>query len=87
GILPFTWTRGEVDWDEERRLLFVGMTRARSRLFLSLARRRYGRGAARETVPSPFLRDIAATLLERRRGRGRRRSRDAAQGGRQLRLL
>ncbi|MCP4656394.1 MAG: UvrD-helicase domain-containing protein, partial [bacterium] len=47
GILPFTWTRGEVDWDEERRLLFVGMTRARSRLFLSLARRRYGRGAAR----------------------------------------
>jgi DNA helicase-2/ATP-dependent DNA helicase PcrA len=48
---------------EERRLFFVGMTRARSHLFLSHARRRAWRGSVREAEPSPFLADLEAALL------------------------
>ena len=43
---------------EERRLFFVGMTRARSHLFLSHARKRAWRGSVREAEPSPFLADL-----------------------------
>ena len=49
---------------EERRLFFVGMTRARSHLFLSHARRRAWRGSVREAEPSPFLADLEAALLD-----------------------
>jgi uncharacterized protein (TIGR00375 family) len=67
---------------EERRLFFVGMTRAQNRLFLSHSRRRFRHGAERDMRPSPFLGAIDAGLLERRGGDGTRRPRD-----RQLRLL
>lgn len=86
GLLPLTWAGDDTDVDEERRLLFVGMTRARERLFLSWARRRPWRGELRECRPSPFLGDVAAALVERRRARAvkRRRPREDV---RQLRLL
>jgi ATP-dependent exoDNAse (exonuclease V) beta subunit len=50
--------------DEERRLGYVALTRARKRLFLTNARRRrlYG-GEPRETRPSRFLADIPPALL------------------------
>lgn len=50
--------------DEERRLGYVALTRARKRLFLTNARRRrlYG-GEPRETRPSRFLADIPPGLL------------------------
>jgi superfamily I DNA/RNA helicase len=70
---------------EERRLLFVGMTRARSRLFLTYARRRTRHpvvAAPGAGGPSPFLRAIGPGLVERSGDGGRARSRD-----RQLRLL
>jgi uncharacterized protein (TIGR00375 family) len=88
GLLPLRWSgagseRG--DLDEERRLLFVGMTRARSHLFLTSAARRLRHGVVREAAPSPFLDDIGADLLERvTPGEGRRA---AAAPGDQLRLL
>jgi superfamily I DNA/RNA helicase len=87
GLLPLRLpgAGARVDEAEERRLFFVGMTRARSRLYLSYARGRTRHATARETGPSPFLRAIDAGLLERVEGSaaaGRRRSRD-----RQLRLL
>ncbi|MBA4603833.1 ATP-dependent helicase [Thermoactinomyces mirandus] len=41
-------------WEEERRLLYVGMTRARKELILSSTKTRQGKRAH----PSPFLRDI-----------------------------
>ena len=50
---------------EERRLLFVGMTRARSRLLLSCAAARTRYGASRPTGPSPFLAAIDPGLLAR----------------------
>ena len=53
--------------DEERRLCYVGMTRARKRLTLSLARRRmtYGEGGAsyRTMEPSRFLADLPPSLF------------------------
>jgi DNA helicase-2/ATP-dependent DNA helicase PcrA len=72
--------RAEVDYDEERRLLFVGMTRATTRLTLFTAAKRTLRGEIRECSPSPFLSSIEPSLLDRRggetRGRARRKARD-----------
>ncbi|HET8948434.1 MAG TPA: 3'-5' exonuclease, partial [Candidatus Polarisedimenticolia bacterium] len=53
----------EADLEEERRLLYVGMTRARKRLLLSRADTRFQFGQARSTTPSRFLQEVPATLL------------------------
>ncbi|HEV7787320.1 MAG TPA: UvrD-helicase domain-containing protein, partial [Thermoanaerobaculia bacterium] len=67
GLLPLTWPDTDpADLAEERRLFFVGITRARSRLFLFHSRKRTIRGETRETRPSPFLADLEEALLERR---------------------
>jgi superfamily I DNA/RNA helicase len=58
---------------EERRLLFVGMTRARTHLALSGARRRTVRGRVIESAPSPYLADLPARLVERTSRPERRR--------------
>jgi DNA helicase-2/ATP-dependent DNA helicase PcrA len=67
GVLPFSFQSGagEADVAEERRLFFVGVTRARSRLFLFHSRRRTARGEAVEARPSRFLAAIEEALLER----------------------
>ena len=70
------------DTAEERRLLFVGMTRARERLLLSGAARRTRHGAEAPAGRSPFL---AAIHPEPPGLTGPRRARRAAD--RQLRLL
>jgi DNA helicase-2/ATP-dependent DNA helicase PcrA len=67
GLLPCTLF-GERDDDEERRLFYVGMTRARSRLILSRAGRRVLNGRSLQLNPSPFLKlipDHLCTPLER----------------------
>ncbi|MEP6477466.1 MAG: ATP-dependent DNA helicase UvrD2 [Actinomycetota bacterium] len=51
GELPFKRGRTESDVNEERRLLYVGITRARTWLYLSWPREA-------RTVPSPFLREL-----------------------------
>ncbi|MGF7239317.1 MAG: ATP-dependent helicase, partial [Frankia sp.] len=53
---------------EERRLFFVGMTRARRHLVLTHAARRPGRTGDREVELSSFVADIAPDLVERRSG-------------------
>jgi DNA helicase-2/ATP-dependent DNA helicase PcrA len=66
GLLPFVRESGEEgDVEEERRLCFVGMTRARKNLTLSLARWRTLRGRATRTVRSPFLAELPKDALER----------------------
>jgi ATP-dependent DNA helicase UvrD/PcrA len=56
---------GGTDVAEERRLLFVAMTRARTHLFLTCAARRRRHSAVTETGPSPFLASIDPRLLDR----------------------
>jgi len=52
--------------EEERRLCYVGMTRAQKRLYLTSARyrRRFGGGQPEATIPSRFLREVPRTLVE-----------------------
>jgi superfamily I DNA/RNA helicase len=87
GLLPL-WLPGQgppadAELAEERRLLFVGMTRARARLFVTCAGRRARHGSTREAGASPFLAAIDSALLDRSAGQPR----SARPTGRQLRLL
>lgn len=50
--------------EEERRLCYVGMTRARERLYLLNARRRYIFGQEQSNLPSRFLKDIPSEFIE-----------------------
>lgn len=54
GVLPHVSNQGEEGVEEERRLLYVAMTRARDELTVSCVRRRFGKAA----FPSPFLKEI-----------------------------
>ncbi|MFN2120124.1 MAG: ATP-dependent helicase [Anaerolineales bacterium] len=82
GILPHSRSFDEPEeMEEERRLFYVGITRAKDRLYLLRALQRGGRGFAEETVPSRFLDDIGDELIVGRStsrtsagGLGRRRS-------------
>jgi DNA helicase-2/ATP-dependent DNA helicase PcrA len=51
--------------EEERRLFYVGMTRARHRLFISHANRRVLRGREEPTIPSRFLDELPEDCIER----------------------
>jgi DNA helicase-2/ATP-dependent DNA helicase PcrA len=73
GLLPHSRSFDEPEaMEEERRLLYVGITRAKDRLYLLRAIQRGGRGAAEETYPSRFLDDIPANLLAGRTRTGGR---------------
>ena len=80
GLLPYD--RSE-DPAEERRLFFVGMTRAKQRLFLSSARRRFLFGQTFQAEPSPYLTDIQEELrrLEEEHAPQRRFDQTATQPG------
>ena len=54
----------EKELEEERRLAYVGMTRAKRRLYLSHAWRRATWGMGQASVPSRFLLEIPADLME-----------------------
>ncbi len=55
----------EAAMEEERRLCYVGMTRAEKRLILSWAkyRRRFGGGEQERSLPSRFLKEIPSNLV------------------------
>ncbi len=75
GLIPLRFGPGdESDAAEERRLFFVGMTRAQQQLILTHARRRPWRGRVREPEPSPFLRDIERRLVAAHQQRAVRRA-------------
>ncbi len=58
-LLPSAGIQGEArDLDEERRLAYVGITRARERLYLSRAAARTRRGKVIPRTPSRFLDDL-----------------------------
>jgi DNA helicase-2/ATP-dependent DNA helicase PcrA len=80
GILPHSRSFDDPEaMEEERRLFYVGITRAEDRLYLLRALRRGGRGYSEETIPSRYLDDIPPELLAgKSRGGGSFRSRDRA---------
>ena len=65
GLLPHERsTEKPEELEEERRLAFVGMTRAKDELYLSLARLREFRGTALYTIPSMFLAELPADNIQ-----------------------
>ncbi len=67
GLFPHMLSLTEAaELEEERRLCYVGMTRARDRLILSWARTRrsFAREAREEAKPSRFLSEVPAELIE-----------------------
>ncbi len=66
GILPYSLLPGhESDQDEERRLLYVGMTRARKYLYLTYSKKRMIYGKYMESKRSRFLETIEDELTEK----------------------
>lgn len=66
GLLPLTGSNAEnVDLEEERRLLYVGITRARRTLFLTHTASRMRFGSVRAAYPSCFLREIRGAAAGR----------------------
>jgi len=64
GILPHSRSFDEpAQMEEERRLFYVGITRAKDKLYLLRALQRGGRGMSETTDASRFLDDIPANLL------------------------
>jgi uncharacterized protein (TIGR00375 family) len=80
GLIPFHRPdRSGADPQEERRLFYVAMTRARQRLYFTRARRRrlFGKTASRK--PSPFVADIETELIAAEAPVGRGRGKKDAQ--------
>lgn len=65
GLLPHERSRhDEEKLEEERRLLFVGITRAEEELQLSYSQYRMFRGQTAPTIPSPFLMELPRDEME-----------------------
>ncbi|MFQ5689871.1 MAG: ATP-dependent helicase [Gemmatimonadota bacterium] len=73
------------DVEEERRLFYVGVTRARERLYLTYADRRWRAGFARSSAPSSFLDELPEESVCRKfaGGPGRRSRGDVGRTGRE----
>jgi DNA helicase-2/ATP-dependent DNA helicase PcrA len=78
GVLPLHWGKVESNDEmaEQRRLFYVGMTRAKDRLVLSRALKRLWRGRVREQKPSPFLAAIKSELVKQQQAQRRRKRED-----------
>jgi DNA helicase-2/ATP-dependent DNA helicase PcrA len=64
GLFPHENSRSEFDGvEEERRLMYVAMTRAKRRLYLTLAQSRMLHGQVRYNVASRFLDEVPADLV------------------------
>jgi DNA helicase-2/ATP-dependent DNA helicase PcrA len=65
GVFPHLRSLEEGNLEEERRLCYVGVTRARRRLCISFARRRSLHGGRGYNLPSRFVSEIPEALVER----------------------
>lgn len=84
GLLPHSMSMNEPGGAaEERRLFYVGITRARERLYLSLAMSRSQYGETKVALPSRFLHEIPDNLIEWRQSPAQANSR----GGTEPRAL
>ncbi len=65
GLIPYSlFANQKANIDEEKRLLYVGMTRAKKYLFLSNARRRFIKGREYILPRSPFINNIEKELID-----------------------
>ena len=64
GVFPHSRSIEEGNLEEERRLCYVGITRARQKLYLTFARTRSLYGARSYNMPSRFLDEIPAELTD-----------------------
>ena len=55
--------------EEERRLFYVAMTRAKEKIFLSWAQSRYQYGQLRQSLPSMFISEIDSAIVQTTGGR------------------
>ncbi len=63
GLFPSNQSRGDKEkMEEERRLCYVGVTRAREKLYLSYAQKRMLFGSINYAAPSPFLTEMGDAL-------------------------
>ncbi len=58
GLFPSARSENEADLEEERRLAYVGMTRAMQELFLTYAKSRFSFGGRNYSMPSRFLLEL-----------------------------
>lgn len=65
GIFPHNMSIMEDNIEEERRLCYVGITRAKEKLYLTNAKRRMIYGKDQMNVPSRFIAEIKDDLLEK----------------------
>ncbi len=71
-IFPHALSKDDpAQMQEERRLLYVAMTRAQERLYLSHAMNRRLMGVSKANMPSRFLDDLPVDLLKAEKGTGR----------------
>jgi len=72
GVFPhYKSLLNESDLEEERRLAYVAITRAKERLFLSYARLRRLYGKVQANPPSNFLEEIPSELTVRENSKGK----------------
>jgi DNA helicase-2/ATP-dependent DNA helicase PcrA len=64
GVFPHSRSIDEGNLEEERRLCYVGITRARSKLYISYARTRSLYGARSYNMPSRFIDELPAELTD-----------------------
>jgi ATP-dependent DNA helicase UvrD/PcrA len=65
GLIPYTLLKDDVDMEEERRLFYVGMTRAKNELFLMHARSRFLYGRRLASPLSRYLGEIPAVCIQK----------------------
>ncbi len=72
GIIPHSRSFDEPEqMEEERSLFYVGITRAKDKLYLLRANQRGGRGMSEQTYPSRFLEDLPEHLVAGKTRTGR----------------
>ncbi len=87
GLLPWYAQGRETDIEEERRLFYVGMTRAKRKLILTHARKRFLFGKEMHNDRSHFVDDIETALLEARKMQGPKKKRKKKDDFEQLSLF
>ncbi|MDH5203410.1 MAG: UvrD-helicase domain-containing protein [Nitrospirota bacterium] len=63
GLIPYRIKKDDIDIEEERRLFYVGITRAMDELFLIYTRNRFLYGQRLTQSPSPFLSEIPEEFI------------------------